>query len=105
MENLVLVAVLLTDTNPQKLKDLLTAIRPEMANRDRCAGVWYSVDPDGPGAVYEGNSDVSTTNWGRKIQQAINTPPAADWNVISLDDIYLLAEEANTRVGVSVLFR
>jgi len=112
MENPLLKTVALEDTAAHSLIDLLVAAGlNENGIPNNPALLEFTPDMDGPsGNVYIGNSDLSTTVWGKKIVAGIR----ADWAGLlapcSIQDVYLMTDatvsaEVPLLIGITIIQR
>ena len=103
----------LTDTNVHALTDLLSALstKPTFATLPsgvmRAAGIVIVNDVGNGGAkLYIGNSNVSTTVYGKCLVASQEWSPGSyESNLITLNNIYLKADTNPTVVAVTILTR
>lgn len=113
MENPFMKAVTLTDNAAHNLYDLLRAIGIKAQSiPEEITELQLSIDSANlAGSLYVGNSDLSTTMWGRKIIYGIRDDVIGTLAPFSIKQVYLLTDAVGDleatpyRIGITAIQR
>lgn len=98
-----LLSVSVTGT-AQSISNLIATLRPNASKR--ACYLQIQLDLAASGNLYIGNSDVSSSNCGANlVASQANQQFASDSNLISLDQIYLLASTGTQQVNLVIINR